>query len=67
MNLPGVPTAVCTLYEENAEDNSEHALFTCSYFRVEAENLLLALQHKDLTVTLERINFLIIGLKIFTP
>ena len=58
MNRPGVPSAVCTLCEENAEDNSEHALLTCSYIRVGAENLLLALQHKDPTMTLERIRFL---------
>ena len=58
MNLPGVPSAVCTLCEENAEDNSEHTLLTCSYIRVGAENLLLALQHEDPTMTLERIRFL---------
>ena len=57
MILPGVPTAVCTLCEENAEDISEHALLTC-YIRVGAENLLLALQHQDPTMTLERIKFL---------
>ena len=58
MNLPGVPSAVCTLCEVNAEDNSEHALLTCSYTRVGSENLLLALQHEDPTMTLERIKFL---------
>ena len=47
MNLTGVPSAVF-----------EHALLTCSYIRVGAENLLLALQHKDPTMTLERIKFL---------
>ena len=55
MNLHGVPSGVCTLCEENAEDNSEHALLTCSYIKVGAENLLLALQHEDPTITLERI------------
>ena len=58
MNLPGVPSAVCTLFEENAEDNSEHALRTCSYIRVRAENLLQALQHKDPTMTFDSITFL---------
>ena len=58
MNLPGVPSVVCTLWEENAEDNSEHALLTCSYIRVGSENLLLALQQEDPTMTLERIKFL---------
>ena len=58
MNLPGVPSAVCTLCEVNAEDSSEHALLTCSYIRVGSENLLLALQHEDPTMTLERIKFL---------
>ena len=36
----------------------EHALLTCSYIRVGSENLLLALQHEDPTLTLERIKFL---------
>ena len=58
MNLPGVPPSVCTLCEENAEDNCERALLTCFYIRVGVENLLLALQHEDPTVTLERIKFL---------
>ena len=58
MNLPGVPSAVCTLCEENEEDNSEHALLTCSYIKVGAENLLLALQHKDPNMTMKRIKFL---------
>ena len=58
MNLPGVPSAVCTLCDGNAEDTSEHALLTCSYIRVGSENLLLALQHEDPTMTLERIKFL---------
>ena len=58
MNLPGVPSAVCTQCEVNAVDNSEHALLTCSYIRVGSENLLLALQHEDPTMTLERIKFL---------
>ena len=58
MNLPGVPSAVCTLCEVNAEDSSEHALLTCSYVRVGSENLLLALQQEDPTMTLERIKFL---------
>ena len=66
MNLPGVPTAVCTLCEENAEDTSEHALLTCSYIRVGTENLLLAFQHEDPTMT-KGLNFLILSLKIFTP
>ena len=38
MNLPGVPSAVCTLCDGNAADTSEHALLTCSYIRVGAEN-----------------------------
>ena len=58
MNLPGVTSAVCTLCEINEEDNSEHALLTCSYIRVGAENPLLALQQEDPTMTLERIKFL---------
>ena len=58
MNLPGVPSAVCTLCEDNKEDSSEHALLTCSYISVGAENLLLALKHEDPTMTLERIKFL---------
>ena len=58
MNLPGVPSALCTLCDENAEDNSEHALLTCSYIRVRAENLLQALQHKDPTMTFDRIKSL---------
>ena len=58
MNLHGVPSAVCTLCEENEEDNSEHSLLTCSYIRVGAENLLLALQHGDTTMALERIRFI---------
>ena len=58
INLPGVPSEVCTLCEVNAEDSSEHALLTCSYIRVGSENLLLALQQEDPTMTLERIKFL---------
>ena len=58
MNLPGVPSAVCTICEVNAEDDSEHALLTCSYIKVGAEKLLLALQHEDPTMTLEKIKFL---------
>ena len=58
MNLPGVPSAVCTLCDGNAADTSEHALLTCSYIRVGSENLLLALQQEDPTMTLERIKFL---------
>ena len=58
MNLPGVLSAVCTLCDGNAEDTSEHALLTCSYIRVGSENLLLALQHEDPTMTLERVKFL---------
>ena len=30
INLPGVPSAVGTLCDENVEDNSEHARLTCS-------------------------------------
>ena len=37
---------------------TEHALLTCSYIRVGSENLLLALQQEDPTMTLERIKFL---------
>ena len=55
MNLPGVTSAVCTLCEIEEEDNSEHAL---PNIRVGAENLLLALQQEDPTMTLERIKFL---------
>merc|ERR1719376_290816 len=33
MNLPGVPSAVCTLCSDNEEDNSEHALLTCSHIK----------------------------------
>ena len=58
MNLSGVPSAVCTIREVNEEGNSEHAILTCTYVRVGAENLLLALQHEDPTMTLERIKFL---------
>merc|ERR1712013_427043 len=58
MNLPGVPSAVCTLCDGNAADTSEHALITCSYIRVGSETLLLALQQEDPTMTLERIKFL---------
>ena len=58
MNLPGIPSAGCTLCEDNEEDNSEHALLTCSYIKVGAENLLLALQHKVSDVTMEKIKFL---------
>ena len=58
MNLPGVPSAVCTLCDGNAADTSEHALLTCSYIRVRSENLLLALQQEDPTMTLERNKFL---------
>ena len=58
MNLPGVPSAVCTLCDGNAEDTSEHALLTCSYIRVGSENLLLALQQEDPAMTMERIKFL---------
>ena len=54
MNLPGVPSAVCTLCDGNAEDKSEPALLTWSYIRVGAENLLLACLHKDPNMTLER-------------
>ena len=58
MSLPGVPSAVCTLCLDNEEDNSEHALLTCSYFKVGADNLLLALQQEIPDMTLERIKFL---------
>ena len=58
MKLPGVPSAVCTLCEDNEEDDARHALLTCSFVKVGAENLLLALKHVDPTMTLERIKFL---------
>ena len=58
MSLPGVPSAVCTLCLDNEEDNSEHALLTCSYIKVGADNLLLALQQEIPDMTLERIKFL---------
>ena len=58
MKLPGVPSAVCTLCEDNEEDDAGHALPTCSFVKVGAENLLLALKHVDPTMTLERIKFL---------
>ena len=48
--------SLCNLHNE--EDNSEHALLTCFYIKVGAENLLLALQHEDPTMTMERIKFL---------
>ena len=57
LNLPGVPSVVCSLCKVNAEDSSKHALLTCSNIRVGAENLLLALQYEDPTVTLEKIKF----------
>ena len=55
MNLPGVPSAVCTLCKDNEEDDAGHALLICSFVKVGAENLLLALKHKD--PTMERITF----------
>ena len=58
MSLPGVPSAICTLCFDNKEDNSEHALLTCSYTKVGADNLLLALQQEIPDMTLERIKFL---------
>ena len=58
MNLPGVSSAVCTLCLDNEEDNSEHALLTCSYIKVGADNLLLALKQEIPDMTLERIKFL---------
>ena len=58
MSLPGVPSAVCTLCLDNEEDNSEHALLTCSYIKVGADNLLLALRQEIPDMTLERIKFL---------
>ena len=58
MKLPGVPSAVCTLCDDNEEDDARHALLTCSFVKVGAENLLLALKHVDPTMTLERIKFL---------
>ena len=58
MNLPGVSSAVCTLCLDNEEDNSEHALLTCSYIKVGADNLLLALKQEIPDITLERIKFL---------
>ena len=58
MSLPGVPSAICTLCSDNKEDNSEHALLTCSYTKVGADNLLLALQQEIPDMTLERIKFL---------
>ena len=58
MNLPGFSSAVCTLCLDNEEDNSEHALPTCSYTKVGADNLLLALKQEIPDMTLERIKFL---------
>ena len=58
MSLPGIPSAVCTLCLDNEEDNSEHDLLTCSYVKVGADNLLLALQQEIPDMTLERIKFL---------
>ena len=58
MNLPGFSSAVCTLCLDNEEDNSEHALLTCSYIKVGADNLLLALRQEIPDMTLERIKFL---------
>ena len=57
MSLPGVPSAVCTLCLDNEEDNSEHALLTCSYIKVGADNLLLAPQQEIPDMTLERTKF----------
>ena len=58
MNLPGFSSSVCTLCLDNEEDNSEHALLTCSFIKVGADNLLLALQQEIPDMTLERIKFL---------
>ena len=58
MNLPGFSSTVCTLCLDNEEDNSEHALLTCSYIKVGADNLLLALRQEIPDMTLERIKFL---------
>ena len=58
MKLPGIPSAVCTLCSDNKEDNSEHALRTCSIIKVGADNLLLALKQEIPDMTLERIKFL---------
>ena len=51
MNLPGVPSAVCTLCDGNAEDTSEHALLTCSYIRVGSENFLLASRMNSIVIS----------------
>ena len=58
MSLPGVPSAVCTLCKDNEGDNYEQTLLTCSYIMFGAENLLLALQHEDMNITMERIRLL---------
>ena len=52
MNLPGVPSAVCTLCSDNEEDNSEQALLTCFHIKVGA------LKQEIPDITLERIKFL---------
>ena len=51
MKLPGVPSAVCTLCEDNEEDDAGYALLTFSFVKVGAENLLLALKLEDPTMT----------------
>ena len=53
MNLPGFSSSVCTLCLDNEEDNSEHALLTCSYIKVGADNL-----QEIPDMTLERTKFL---------
>ena len=58
MNLPGFSSSVCTLCLDNKEDNSEHALLTCSFIKVGADNLLLALKQEIPDMPLERIKFL---------
>ena len=58
MNLPGFSSSVCTLCLDNEEDNSEHALLTCTFIKVGADNLLLALKQEIPDMTLERIKFL---------
>ena len=54
----GISPTVCTLCLGTEVYNSEHALLTCNYIKVGADNLLLALQQEINYMTLERIKFL---------
>ena len=58
INILDTPSAVCTLREDNIEDNCEQALLTYSYIKVCAEILLLFLQRKYLNMTAQTLKFL---------